>query len=121
VNPGKPTTIYHWETEQENFLVLAGEAVLIIEGEERRLAQWDFVHCPPGARHAFAGAGTGPCVLLCVSSRQVQKDRPWGSYCADPVAARYNASPAQDTHDSAIAYARFAPSRTTPYPDGLLP
>jgi uncharacterized cupin superfamily protein len=121
VNPGEPTTTYHWETEQENFLVLVGEAVLIIEGEERRLKQWDFVHCPPGSRHAFAGAGTGRCVLLCVSSRQFQKNGPWGSYCADPVAGRYNASQAQDTNDSALAYARFPPSRTTPYPDGLLP
>ena len=28
------------------------------------------VHCPPEARHAFVGAGNGPCVLLCASSRQ---------------------------------------------------
>jgi mannose-6-phosphate isomerase-like protein (cupin superfamily) len=121
VSPDEPTTTYHWETEQENFLVLAGEAVLIVEGEECRLTQWDFVHCPPGTRHAFAGAGKDPCVLLCVSLRQFQKDGPWGSYCADPVAERYNASPAEDTPDSELAYARFPPSRTRPYPDGLLP
>ena len=76
VNPGEPTTAYHWETEQEDFLVLAGEAVLIIEGQERLLRQWDFVHCPPKTKHAFAGAGEGPCVLLCASSRQFQKDGP---------------------------------------------
>ena len=51
--------------EQEDFLVLSGEAVLIVEGQERSLRQWDFVHCPPESRHAFVGAGTGPCVLLC--------------------------------------------------------
>jgi hypothetical protein len=36
------------------------------------------VHCPPGTRHAFVGAGDGPCVLLWASSRQFQKDGPWG-------------------------------------------
>jgi uncharacterized cupin superfamily protein len=70
VNPGEPTDTYHWETEQEDFLVLSGEALLIVEGQERRLKQWDFVHCPPETRHAFVGAGDGPCVLLCASSRQ---------------------------------------------------
>jgi uncharacterized cupin superfamily protein len=121
VSPGEPTTTYHWETEQEDFLVLAGEAVLIVEGQERSLKQWDFVHCPPGTKHAFAGAGSGPCVLLCASSRQFQKDGPWGFYCADEAAARYNASPPEDTQDGALAYARFAPQQPQRYRDGLLP
>jgi uncharacterized cupin superfamily protein len=121
LEPGEPSTTYHWETEAEDFLVLSGEAVLIVEGQERRLKRWDFVHCPPGTRHAFAGAGDGPCVLLCASSRQFQKDGPWGFYCADPAAARYNASSPEETQDSGLAYERFASSRATRYPDGLLP
>jgi uncharacterized cupin superfamily protein len=121
IDPGEPSGTYHWETEQEDFLVLSGEAVLIVEGEERKLKQWDFVHCPPGTRHAFAGAGEGPCVLLCAGSRQFQKDGPWGFYCADETAARYNASSPEDTQDGALAYGRFGPSRPTRYPDGLLP
>jgi uncharacterized cupin superfamily protein len=121
VKPGEPTTTYHWETEQEDFLVLAGEGLLIVEGEERPLRQWDFVHCPPETRHAFAGAGDGPCVLLCASSRQFQKDGPWGWYCADETAARYNASSPEDTQDGSVAYARFAPSQETRYRPGLLP
>ncbi|HZQ82180.1 MAG TPA: cupin domain-containing protein [Gaiellaceae bacterium] len=118
---GEPTTTYHWETEQEDFLVLAGEGVAIIEGEERRLAQWDFVHCPPETKHAFAGTGDTPLVLLCVSSRQFQKDGPWGYYCADETAAKHNAASPEDTQDGSIAYARFAPSQPTRYPGGLLP
>jgi uncharacterized cupin superfamily protein len=121
VNPGEPTAIYHWETEQEDFLVLAGEGILIVEGEERPLRQWDFVHCPPETRHVFVGAGEGPCVILCASSRQFQKDGPWGFYCADETAARSNASPPEDTQDVSAAYARFPSPQATRYRPGLLP
>jgi hypothetical protein len=75
---------------------------------------------PPKTKHAFVGAGAGPLVLLCASSRQFQKDGPWGYYCVDEVAAKYNASSPEDTQDSGIAYARFSPSRATRYPDDLL-
>jgi len=121
MQPGDVSTTYHWETEQEDFLVLAGEAVAIIEGQERRIKQWDFVHCPPEAKHAFVGAGDGPCVLLCASSRQFQKDGPWGFYCYDEVAEKYNAASPEDTQDGSIAYARFPEPRETRYPGGLLP
>jgi uncharacterized cupin superfamily protein len=119
--PGEPNSTYHWETEQEDFLVLSGEALLIVEGQERRLKQWDFVHCPPETRHAFVGAGDVPCVILAASSRQFQKDGPWGFYSVDETAARYNASPPEDTTDSEVAYARFPRSSATRYRDGLLP
>jgi mannose-6-phosphate isomerase-like protein (cupin superfamily) len=55
---GEPMAMYHWEVDQEDFLVLSGEALLIIEGEERKLRQWDFVHCPPGTNHTIVGAGS---------------------------------------------------------------
>jgi uncharacterized cupin superfamily protein len=119
--PGEPNSIYHWETEQEDFLVLAGEALLIVEGQERLLEQWDFVHCPPEARHTLVGAGDGPCVLLAMSSREFQKDGPWGYYCADETARRYNASAPEDTQDGNIAYARFPSPEPTRYRDGHLP
>ena len=121
MQPGDVSTTYHWETEQEDFLVLAGECIAIIEGEERRLEQWDFVHCPPEAKHAFVGAGDGPCVLLCASSRQFQKDGPWGYYCYDETADRHNAASPEDTQDGSTAYARFREPTESRYQDGLLP
>jgi mannose-6-phosphate isomerase-like protein (cupin superfamily) len=121
VPKGEPTGTYHWETEAEGFLVLHGEGVLIVEGQERPLKQWDFVHCPPETKHAFAGAGDEPMVLLCASSRQFQKDGPWGFYCADETAAKYNASSPEDTQENDVADARFEPQRETTYRDGLLP
>jgi uncharacterized cupin superfamily protein len=121
IEPGRPSTVYHWETEQEDFLVLHGEAVLLIEGEERRVRKWDFVHCPPGTRHAFAGAGEHACVLLCVSSRQFQKDGPWGFYCADEIAARYGASSPEHTQDGDVAYAGWPATTPARYREGVLP
>jgi mannose-6-phosphate isomerase-like protein (cupin superfamily) len=118
---GDVTTTYHWETEAEDFLVLAGEGLAILEGEEVPLKQWDFVHCPPETKHAFVGTGDEPFVLLCASSRQFQKDGPWGFYCFDDTAAKHNAASPEDTQDGSIAYARFAEPRETRYPDGLLP
>jgi hypothetical protein len=79
------------------------------------------VHCPPETRHAFVGAGDGPCVLLAASSRQFQKDGPWGSYSVDETAAGYNASSPQETPDGSLAYARFPPQQPQRYPGGLLP
>ena len=56
IDPGEPSSTYHWETEQEDFLVLSGEAILIVEGQERWLKQWDFVHCPPETRPLWGAA-----------------------------------------------------------------
>jgi quercetin dioxygenase-like cupin family protein len=54
--------------------VLSGEALLIVEGQERSLKRWDFVQCPPETRHVFVGAGDGACVILAA----VQSERPLG-------------------------------------------
>src|SRR4051794_34431180 len=85
MQPGDAGMTYHWETEQEDFLVLSGEGLFIVEDEERPVKQWDFVHCPPGARHAYVPRGDEPFVLLCASSRQFQKDGPWGYYSTGKV------------------------------------
>ena len=119
--PGQPNGYYHREGAQEDFLVLSGECLLLVEDQERHLRAWDFVHCPREVAHIFVGAGEGPCVILAASSRQFQKDGPWGSYCVDETAARYNASPPENTQDVELAYARVPPSRPARYRQGLLP
>jgi uncharacterized cupin superfamily protein len=121
LSPGEPNCTYHWETEQEDFLVLSGAALLIVEGQERSVKQWDFVHCPPETRHVFVGVGDVPCVILAASSRQFQKDGPWGFYSVDERAARYNASSPQETQDGGVAYARFPPTHEGRYDGGSLP
>src|SRR5204862_102172 len=69
LEPGQPSCMYHRENAQEDFLVLFGECLLLVEGEERQLKAWDFVHCPPWTNHVFVGAGNGPCAILAVGRR----------------------------------------------------
>src|SRR5262245_13697383 len=69
MRPGEAMAMYHWEADQEDFLVVAGEALLLVEGEERPLGPWDFVHCPAGAKHTIIGAGDGPCVVVAIGAR----------------------------------------------------
>ena len=66
LEPGEPNCLYHAESQQEAFLVVSGECKLLVEGEERLLHTWDFVHCPAGTEHVFVGAGDGPCAILMV-------------------------------------------------------
>ena len=99
--PGEPMAMYHRENDQEDFLVLAGEALLIIEGDERPLRQWDFVHCPAGTDHVFVGAGEGPCAVLMIGSRREDRVH----YPVNPVAAKYDASVNTATDDPEQAYA----------------
>lgn len=121
LGPGEPIGMYHWETDQEDFLVLSGEALLIIEGEERPLRQWDFVHCPPETRHMIVGAGDGPCVVLAIGAREHMASGPWGAYTADEVALRHGAGVEQETSDAEVAYARFPKTEPARYHEGWLP
>jgi uncharacterized cupin superfamily protein len=109
LQPGEPNGLYHRENQQEDFLVLDGECLLLVEGEERRLGAWDFVHCPPWTEHIFVGAGDGPCTILMVGARTA----PWEVvYPVSEVAARHDASVAEETPDPRRAYVgRFEPSR----------
>jgi uncharacterized cupin superfamily protein len=75
LEPGQSNGYYHSESDQEAFLVLSGECRLLVEGEERRLRQWDFFHCPPWTEHSFVGAGDGPCVILMAGTRSSTKVR----------------------------------------------
>jgi quercetin dioxygenase-like cupin family protein len=131
LEPGVPMAMYHWEVDQEDFLLLAGEALLIIEGEERQLRAWDFVHCPPGTSHVIVGAGDGPCLVVAVGSREkhtsVQPDGTiegtddWGAYTVAEAAIRHGAGVEEETTDASVAYARVPDPESTRYEEGFLP
>jgi uncharacterized cupin superfamily protein len=107
LGPGEPMAMYHNENDQEDFLVLAGEALAIVEGEERPLRRWDFLHCPAGTNHVVVGAGDGPCVVLAVGARDRSTGPDWGAYTVNEAAQRHGAGVARETTDPAEAYARF--------------
>ena len=107
LGPGEPIGMYHWEADQEDFLVLSGEALLIVEGEERPLRRWDFVHCPAGTKHMIVGAGDGPCVVLGIGAREHQAGAGLGRYTVDEVALRHGAGVERETTDPDEAYKRF--------------
>jgi uncharacterized cupin superfamily protein len=119
LEPGQIMAMYHWEANQEDFLVVSGEAVLIVEGEERTLGAWDFVHCPPGTKHAIVGGGNGPCVIVSVGAREVSGPG-WGGYTPDETAARHGASVADETNRADEAYAALRRRSFVPYA-GWLP
>jgi uncharacterized cupin superfamily protein len=121
LEPGEPMAMYHWEADQEVFLVLSGEAALIVEGQERRLRAWDFVHCPPGTKHVLVGAGEGPCVVLAVGAREHDGQAGSLGFSADEVAQRHGAGVAADTMDGDAAYSSVRGREPTAYRDGWLP
>jgi uncharacterized cupin superfamily protein len=121
LKPGEPMAMYHWEADQEDFLVVSGEAVLIIEGEERQLRAWDLVHCPPNTKHVIIGAGSGPCVVIGVGARERSTGPDWIGFTVDKAANRYGASVAEDTTGPGVAYAPIPRREPTAYRDGWLP
>jgi uncharacterized cupin superfamily protein len=121
LEPGDTMSMYHWEADQEDFLVLSGEALAIVEGEERTLRAWDLLHCPAGTKQVIMGAGDGPCVLVAVGSRQHQSGPEWGGYAVDETALRYGAGVEEETNDADVAYARFPAPKKTRYREGWLP
>jgi uncharacterized cupin superfamily protein len=121
LEPGEPMSMYHWEADQEAFIILSGEAVLVVEGEERPVRQWDFVHSPPQTKHVLVGAGSGPCVVFAVGSRDHDGEPDSLGFPADAVAARHGASVEADTMDGGEAYARVPGREPTAYRDGWLP
>jgi uncharacterized cupin superfamily protein len=122
LRPGEPMSMYHWEADQEDFLVLSGDAIAIVEGEERALTAWDFFHCPAGAKHTIVGAGDEPCVIVAVGARDKSVDNPeWGGYPVDDTALRREAGVEQETTDPQEAYAGLPHRQPTRYRDGWLP
>src|SRR5665213_3417466 len=114
MQPEQPNCRYHSEPVQEDFLVLYGECIVILDGVERPLRQWHFVHCPAGTDHVFVGAGDGPSAVLMIGSRRVDA----AHYPVNAVAAKYDASVTRATDEPTEAYAdwRKEPRSKTPNP-----
>ena len=117
LEPGQPACMYHGEDNQEDFLVLSGECLLLIEGEERRLKARDFVHCPAWTEHVFVGAGEGPCAILAVGTRL----SPDVVYPESELAQRHRAGVERETREPSEAYANVRDDVPVGYREGWLP
>ncbi|HEX8074792.1 MAG TPA: cupin domain-containing protein [Thermoleophilaceae bacterium] len=113
LQPGQPCAMYHRESNQEDFLVLSGECVLLVEEQERHLGPWDFVHFPPNTTHVVVGAGDGPCVVLMAGARDPEEEL---MYPASELAQRHGAGVERDTPSEVEAYAG-QPARELGRPD----
>jgi uncharacterized cupin superfamily protein len=119
LSPGKPSGLYHADSRQEDFLVLSGECVAIVEEEERRLRAWDFLHCPPGTGHVFVGVSAEPCVILMVGARTHEREV---VYPRSEAALGRGAGVEVETSSATEAYAPFPdwqPKRQTDFPATL--
>jgi uncharacterized cupin superfamily protein len=106
LGPGEANGYYHAEAAQEGFLVLSGECIAIVEGQERRMRQWDYLHSPPGTAHITVGAGEEPCAILMFGSPDPSRKVEW---IADEVAARHGASVASTTSRDTEVYGDLPP------------
>jgi uncharacterized cupin superfamily protein len=111
LQPGEPSSLYHAEEGQEAFLVLAGECLLIVEEQERRLRQWDFFHAAPWTTHTFVGAGEGPCAILMVGARNAGEGL---RYPVSEAAKRHRAGVEEETDLAEEAYPSAGWERPAP-------
>jgi uncharacterized cupin superfamily protein len=118
LQPGQSMGLYHRENRQEDFLVLAGTCLLIVEGEERELRTWDLFHSPPETEHIIVGAGTGPSVVLAVGARG--RRRRGMVYPASKIAQRHGAGVKTETTSASEAYSGSGWNRSL-YQEGWLP
>ena len=121
LEPGDRMAMYHWEADQEGYLVLSGEALLIVEEEEHALGQWDYFHFPPPVPHTIVGAGSGPCAILALGSREHQRGPDWGAYPYSELAMKHDASAEEETTDPDVAYARFPDRVAVDFREDWLP
>ena len=119
LQPGQAIGKYHYESGQEDFLVLDGEGLAIVDGEERTLGKWDLLHCGPGVAHMIKATGDRPLLLVCAGAR-TGEPRNGTTYVASDVAAKHGLSVERDTADNREAYAGYE-WKWVAYRDGWLP
>jgi uncharacterized cupin superfamily protein len=120
IEPGERSTMYHGEDGQEDFLVVSGACLAIIEGEEHTLRQWDLLHCPAWTRHTFVNAGDGPCTILMVGARRAGEEIDC-VYPVEPLAVRRGAGVETETTSPDEAYVGTPDVQDVPYVEGTLP
>ena len=112
LEPGEPNSIYHWETEAEAFFIISGEALLIVEGQERPLRQWDFASAQDRARDRRRGRRA-----VRRAGHEFAREPavgPYGEYTENEVASKYGPSRLRRPRRTRSRRTRTGPSRSRP-------
>jgi len=120
IEPGERSTMYHGEDGQEDFLVVSGTCLAIVEGEERTLRPWDLLHCPAWTKHTFFNAGDEPCTMVMIGARRDGAEVDC-VYPVEPLAQRRGAGVDAETTSPDVAYAGTPETQDMPYVRGTLP
>ncbi len=115
LGPGEPMSMYHWEADQEDFLVLSGEALLIVEGEERPLRRGTSCTLPPGSTTSSSGRARGNRSSWRSARARGPRGGELGRLPLHEAAVRHDASAERETTDPQEAYARFPEARRIRY------
>jgi uncharacterized cupin superfamily protein len=118
LEPGQAIGLYHRERAQEGFLVVSGECLLLVEGQERPLHAWDFVHSPGGTNHMIVGAGSAQSVVVAVGGRGGRKGL---VYPVEPLARAHGVGVDRETAKPQEAYAPYPRFTRCRYGPGWLP
>jgi uncharacterized cupin superfamily protein len=114
LQPGQAMSLYHHEAGQEDFVVLAGRCTLVIEGQQRPLHAWDFVHCPPRTAHTIVAAGDVSALVFAVGAR---KEKGSARYPVDPVAVAHGAGIPDESTTAQDLYGSFGDPTPGPAPE----
>jgi uncharacterized cupin superfamily protein len=120
IEPGERSTMYHGEDGQEDFLVVSGSCLAIVEGEEHTLRAWDLLHCPAWTRHTFFNDGDEPCTMVMVGARRDGAEVDC-VYPVEPLAQARGAAVDAETPSPDVAYAGTPETQDVPYVRGTLP
>jgi oxalate decarboxylase/phosphoglucose isomerase-like protein (cupin superfamily) len=113
LHAGEAPGYYHAEDAAEGFVVLSGECLALVEGEEQRMRQWDYLHTPPGTAHLTIGTGDEPCVIMMLGSPDPTRKVEW---LADELAAKHGWSVARTTSVDTEVYTDLPPVARVPAP-----
>lgn len=62
--PGQAIPVHHHPKEDEVFFIVEGEAVMHVDGEEKRLVPKDLVFVPANSKHSISNPGPGNLVAV---------------------------------------------------------
>ena len=76
VPPGTTVGRHTHADDEELYIILAGSAEVVVDGEARTVGKGDIVHNRPGGTHELANSGPGEVRMVVVDVRTPVRERP---------------------------------------------